>query len=71
MVTKEVWVTCGNDGVGEEESGCSMIGVEAVALPWVVAQHHIGLHNANESHESIAHFHCVFEFSINCAEKSN
>ena len=50
MVTEKVWVTCGNDGVGEKESGCSMIGVEAVALPWVVAQHHIGLHNANESH---------------------
>ena len=50
MVTKEVWVTSCNDGVGEKKTSRSVVGVESVALLWVVAKNHIGLHNANESH---------------------
>ena len=43
MVPKEMRVTSSNNGVGEKESGGSVIGVKSVALPRIVAEHDIGL----------------------------
>jgi hypothetical protein len=71
MVPKEMRVTSSNNGVGEKESGGSVIGVKSVALPRIMAKNHIGLHNANESHQGVTHFHSVFEFAVYCAEESN
>lgn len=42
LVGEEVRITGGHDPVGHEKPGMPVVGVQAVALPWVMAEHDIG-----------------------------
>ena len=42
-LSEEVRVARGHGAVGDEEAGVAVVGVQAVAAPRVVAEHHVGL----------------------------
>ena len=50
-VGEEVRVARRHDGIGHEEAGLAVVGVQPVTPPWVVTQHHVGLQTADPAHQ--------------------
>ena len=68
-VRKEQRVTCSHDRVHGEEPGVTMVGVEAVPLPGVVSEHHIGSEAADRRHELGPGDNPVFELTVGPTEE--
>ncbi|MEC7580025.1 MAG: hypothetical protein VX728_03190, partial [Actinomycetota bacterium] len=43
MFREKVWIAGRNNCITDKSAGFSVIGMEAIALPWVMGEHHIGL----------------------------
>jgi hypothetical protein len=44
-----VWVTGRNNGIADKSAGFPMIGMQPIALPWVMGEHYIGLDGSDHS----------------------
>ena len=43
MFREKVWVAGRNNCIADKSAGFPVIGMEAIALPWVMGEHYVGL----------------------------
>ena len=70
LVGEEVGIACGDDRIGDEEAGVAVVGVESVATPRVVAEHHVGPDRANPSGDISLLPAAVVELSVGATEET-
>ena len=70
-VGEEMGVTRRHDGVGHEEAGLAVVGVQAVTPPWVVTQHHVGLQTADPAHQLASLVDARLQLTVRVAEEDD
>jgi hypothetical protein len=68
-VGEEVRIARRHDGVGHKEPGRAMVGVQAVAPPWVVTQNHVGLQTANPARQLATLVDARLQLTVGVAEE--
>ena len=71
VLGEEVRVAGGHDAVAHEPAGVAMVGVEAVALPRIVAEHDLRSQLANDPHDIASGGAIVLQVAIDAIEEAH
>ena len=69
LLGEEVRVAGGDDAVAGQQAGMAMVGVEAVALPRIVAEHDVGPQQADDPGHLAARGEVAVELAVDLAEE--
>jgi hypothetical protein len=71
MFFKEMWIASSDDGVTGEKSSMTMVGVQSVTLPRVMAKNDLGPESTNVARNFATEFTRVSEISVDLVHEND
>ena len=69
VLLEEVRIACGDHGVAREQSGVAVIGVQAITLPRIVAEHDLRAQLSDDLRDRATQRERAVEFAVDLAEE--